>query len=422
MYAIIDTETTGLNYRQDRIIELAVIGVDANGNKEWEWCSLINPERDTGHGMAIRVHQIYARDVADAPTFSEFAGHIAEILRGRAVIAHNAKFDLGMLAAEFDRLGVTLPTLPHICTAELARDRGFRPWRLDSCCEILGIELEGAHHALADARATWRLAHRLFDFSHQNLREKIVGQLHAGNLWPSLPVVRKEPVTRPILPCRHTSTDTEEANHKTTKRGRLSSRQGDVPVVEVYSVDGERPVAKYLAAVEWVLEDRVITPEQRQILVDLQAELELSDDQVREVHLNFLRGLAGNMWSNGVISGHERYDLEVCGNALQLTDHDIAYALDHPPSLELINEHYRLKPGSRVVFTGEMSLSRSAWTARAKAAGLRVSGTVSGKSDFLVVPFAETGSTKSRKARELGVHVVSEQRFIRMIDKLERAL
>ena len=103
MYAVIDTETTGLSLSNDRIIELAVIGLDADGEKEWEWCSLINPERNTGHGMAVRIHQIYSSDVADAPTFSEFAGHIADILQGRAVIAHNAKFDLGMLGAEFKR-------------------------------------------------------------------------------------------------------------------------------------------------------------------------------------------------------------------------------------------------------------------------------------------------------------------------------
>jgi REP element-mobilizing transposase RayT len=73
---------------------------------------------------------------ANAPTFSEFAGHIADILRGRAVIAHNAKFDLGMLGAEFSRLGVKIPSLTHICTADMTMDRGFRPWRLENCCRL----------------------------------------------------------------------------------------------------------------------------------------------------------------------------------------------------------------------------------------------------------------------------------------------
>ena len=71
------------------------------------------------------------------------------------------------------------------------------------------------------------------------------------------------------------------------------------------------------------------------------------------------------------------------------------------------------------MFTGEMSIPRSDWIARAKAAGLRVTGAVSGKTEFLIVPFGETGSTKTQKARELGVRVISEQRFVRMISRLE---
>lgn len=419
MYAIIDTETTGLSLNNDRIIELAVIGLDTDGNKEWEWCSLINPERDTGHGMAVRIHQIYSRDVADAPTFSEFSGHIADILRGRAIIAHNARFDLSMLGAEFSRLGVTIPSLTHLCTADMARDCGFRPWRLENCCTVLGIELEGVHHALADARATWRLAQKLFDFSHEDLREQILSQLRAEKPWPKLPIIRKQPVTRPILPCRQSNEYDDGSKDSSRETKKVLGGKGNVPVVATYSLDPERPEAKYLAAVEWVLEDRHISPEQKKTLSDLQTELKLTDNQVREVHVDFIRGLAGSMWSDGVISKHEKCDLEICGKALQLTDEDVAYALQNPSALELTNENYRLNPGARVVFTGEMSIARSDWIERAKAAGLRVAGSVSGKTEFLIVPFGETGSTKTRKARELGVRVISEQRFIRMISRLE---
>lgn len=419
MYAIIDTETTGLSFKNDRIIELAVIGLDADGNKEWEWCSLINPERDTGHWMAVRIHQIYSSDAAEAPTFSEFSGHIADILRGRVVIGHNARFDLNMLGAEFGRLGVKLPTLTHICTADMARDCGFRPWRLENCCSVLGIELEGAHHALADARATWRLAQKLFDFSHEGLREEILSRLRIGKPWPKLPIIRKQPVTRPILPCRQANEDAGISKENSRTFKNVLGGKGNVPFIEKFSLDRDRPEAKYLAAIEWVLEERSISQEKRKILADLQAELKLTDDQVRGVHVDFIRGLAGSMWSDGVISKHEKYDLEICGKALQITDEEIASALENPAGFELINEDYRLQPGTRVVFTGEMSIPRSDWTERAKVAGLRVAGSVSGKTEFLIVPFGQTGSTKARKARELGVRVISEQRFIRMISRLE---
>ena len=202
MYAVIDTETTGLSSTKDRIIELAIIGLDADGNKEWEWCSLINPERDTGHGLVIKVHQIYPRDVAGAPRFADFAGHVADILNGRVVIAHNARFDLGMIGAEFERLGVELPPVAQICTQELARDCGYRPYTLESCCEILKIEMDGMHHALADARATWQLAQKLYDFSHKGLKSEVKVYMDTLPSWPAIPVVTREPKTRPILPNR----------------------------------------------------------------------------------------------------------------------------------------------------------------------------------------------------------------------------
>jgi len=420
MYAVIDTETTGLSLTSDRIIELAVIGLDASGNQEWEWCSLINPERDTGPGLAVRVHQIYPRDVSEAPTFAEFAGHIARILSGRVLIGHNIKFDLGMLAAEFERLGHPLPELIQICTAAIARESGFRPYRLEACCEVLGIELSGAHHALADARATADLAQRLVNFSDLLAQSDVVHRPRTVRPWPNIPVVSREPVVRAIPPSRKSSPlHTNRMSPVRKAQVDLPTCEPKAPVVETFSLDRESPESKYLAAIEWALEDREISTEQKQALTDLRCELRLSDEQARAVHMLFIRGLAGSMWADGSISAHEQFDLNVVGAALHLTAEDVEYARDNPIGLGLTNQDYVISPGATVVFTGEMSLSRTEWTDRAQAAGLRVTGSVSRKTDFLVVPFGETGSTKSRKARGLGVRVVSEQRFRRMLGAVE---
>lgn len=291
MYAVIDTETTGLSPTKDRIIELAIIGLDSDGNKEWEWCSLVNPERDTGSGLAVLAHQIYPRDVEGAPTFPNFAGLVAEMLSGRALIAHNARFDVGMLGAEYERIGVNLPNFVQICTATVAREHGIWPFRLEACCATLGIEREGAHHALADARATWGLAQRLVDFSAEALRRDIAGRLQGISRWPRLPVIGREPVMRPILPTR------EQTGGPSGNGKRKVKPQADaaVPIIETASVDREQPETRYLAAVEWVVEDREVAPEEEQVLADLRDELGLSQDQVREIHLTFLRGLAGSM-------------------------------------------------------------------------------------------------------------------------------
>lgn len=404
MYCVLDVETTGLG-KSDRIIELALIGLDQSGEKQWEWCSLINPERDTGPGIVVHIHQIYPRDVEDAPTFRDFSGHIAKLLNGRILIAHNAPFDLRMLSSEYSRLGVIAPNIEHVCTLNVARSMGISPATLENCCSVLGVDMEGMHHALADARVTHLVAKQMGVFTDQYIDET-----NHLNIWPSLDINKKIPKTRPIYPNRKSH---KKADHKQFIYENTASD------IEVYSIDHDTSESKYLHAVEWVLEDRNISSEQKSTLETLQKELELTNDQVRTINMAFLQGLAGSMLDVGLISDHEQFDLKKITNLLEFNDIDLKYAIDNPVGLELINEDYHLSSSQRVVFTGEMSLSRSEWKKRAMDAGLRVTGSVSGKTDFLVVPFGETGSSKSRKAREIGVRVVTEQRFIRMIKRLE---
>ncbi|WP_018864394.1 3'-5' exonuclease [Thioalkalivibrio sp. ARh3] len=421
MYVVIDTETTGLSPRHDRIIEFAAIGLDDTGAIEWEWCSLINPEQaGTGNGLAVQVHQIYPRDVAEAPTFADLAGHLSRMLSGRALVGHNVRFDLGMLAAEFKRLQQDVPEVPQICTSTLARQLGFRPYGLKDCCDALDIDLDGMHHALADARATARLAQRLVDFSSETMRREITNCTRGLEPWPNVPVVTETAVTRRIPPVRGRAMARPIPPESMGEETQSTESEDALSAIETFSVDADAVESQYLSAVERVLEDREISPEQRQALADLRTDLNLSDEQVRNVHMTFIRGLAGSMWADGVLSNHEKFDLELVGELLNLNLEDIEYARDHPLELDLTNEDCMLQESNAVVFTGDMSMPRSAWKARAQAAGLRVTGSVSRKTDYLVVPFGETGSTKSRKARDLGVRVVSEQRFRRMITRLER--
>jgi len=108
MYAVIDVETTGLAPRQNRVIEVAVVDVSADGAVERSWSTLLNPERDLG---PQDVHGISASDVLFAPTFADIAGHVSAMLTSRVLVAHNIRFDTRFLAAEYDRLGHAVPSL-----------------------------------------------------------------------------------------------------------------------------------------------------------------------------------------------------------------------------------------------------------------------------------------------------------------------
>src|SRR6476620_11660935 len=153
MYAVVDTETTGLSPNlRHRIAEVAVVLVDESGKVEAEWSTLVNPERDLG---PQHIHGIRGADVREAPRFEDIAGHLVDLLRGRVLAAHNLRFDRMFLDAEFDRLGVPFP-LAHnmgLCTMTLSSSLLSGSGRsLRDCCAAANVPLTGWHSALADAR------------------------------------------------------------------------------------------------------------------------------------------------------------------------------------------------------------------------------------------------------------------------------
>lgn len=78
-----------------------------------------------------------------------------------------------------------------------------------------------------------------------------------------------------------------------------------------------------------------------------------------------------------------------------------------------------LRQGMKVAFTGETRIDREELVARAEAAGLDVTGTVSRRTSVLVTDDAASGSGKARKAAELATPIVGEARFLALLDAIE---
>lgn len=156
-YAALDLETTGLDARTDRIVEIGVVLLDEQGNPECEWDSLVNPLRSMG---ATDIHGVHAAEVAQAPSFSQLLPHVERLLRGRILVAHNARFDLGFLNEAFRRAGspLRIPLSAAVCTMDLSRiyvPEGRHS--LMAVAQRAGIEIEEHHRAITDARMCGRL-------------------------------------------------------------------------------------------------------------------------------------------------------------------------------------------------------------------------------------------------------------------------
>jgi DNA polymerase-3 subunit epsilon len=154
-YAVVDTETTGFSPAQgDRVLEVAVVLLDAEGRVEREWETLLNPDRGVG---PQHVHGISAAEVARAPRFPDIAPFLASLFAGRLVVGHNIAFDARFLTAEFAAAGMSVPLDPGqcLCTQALARQHLPGPRRtLAVSCEQAGVVHNGAHSAIGDTRAT----------------------------------------------------------------------------------------------------------------------------------------------------------------------------------------------------------------------------------------------------------------------------
>lgn len=149
-YAVVDVETTGLA-RDDRIVSAAVYRLDAQGNVEDHWYTLVNPERDPG---PVWIHGLTSDVLADAPLFPAIAEEFSARLDGRVLVAHNAMFDWQMIAREYARAERTAPVRQRLCTIALSKELALPlpNHKLESLAAHFGVVQQRAHNALDDAR------------------------------------------------------------------------------------------------------------------------------------------------------------------------------------------------------------------------------------------------------------------------------
>lgn len=166
-FAVVDLETTGLDPKRDRILEIAIVNLDASGKSEAEWSSLVTPELSPGEKIGAQfIHGITEEDLRGAPKFAALLPAIKERLRGRAVVAHNARFDVSFLNAAFERVAFpfAIPEQATVCTMELSKIYlpAGRHSLVEASCRA-GITVTEHHRALADAWTAAKLLQRYFE-------------------------------------------------------------------------------------------------------------------------------------------------------------------------------------------------------------------------------------------------------------------
>src|SRR4051812_34778913 len=161
-FVALDVETNG---RAGVLCEMTEVGAVLVGGGELHdsFESLVRVERPLSRGIE-RFTGITQAMVDDAPPPADVLPRLAEMLQGRVLVAHNASFDSRVLRQAFERCELKWPKPPVVCTVSMARPlaplAGQR--KLAKLAETLGIEVEGTHRALVDARTCARIFCALF--------------------------------------------------------------------------------------------------------------------------------------------------------------------------------------------------------------------------------------------------------------------
>ncbi|ADI39047.1 DNA polymerase III epsilon chain [Waddlia chondrophila 2032/99] len=150
-FVCLDCETTGLDPKEDRVIEVACVAFTLEEKLD-AFETLIDPERDIPE-TSIAIHHITQKMVAGKPKVKEVLPKVLDFVGSHIIVGHGIQFDIEAISHSCDRAGISknLRDNPFIDTLRMARLYGESPINsLEHLRKHFNIESEIAHRAMSD--------------------------------------------------------------------------------------------------------------------------------------------------------------------------------------------------------------------------------------------------------------------------------
>ena len=147
---VLDTETTGLDYTREKMVEFAAVRLE-NGKIKDQFQTLINPEQHI-RKSSIAIHGITPEMVEDAPTESEVMPKIMEFIGDYPIVAHNAIFDFCFINEASKRVFGKEIGNERIDTQQMFKEiyPELETHGLNALTEKFKVELVNHHRAMGD--------------------------------------------------------------------------------------------------------------------------------------------------------------------------------------------------------------------------------------------------------------------------------
>lgn len=172
-YLAVDIETTGLEPKRDKIIEIGAIRV-IGGTETAQFHTMVNPHRKLEERITD-LTGITDEMVENAPDIGDIIGDFIEFCGELPLLGHHVIFDYSFLkrAAVNQRLVFEREGMDTLKLCRLLMPSGEKK-NLAAACSYFGIVREGAHRALGDARDAHNLFEKLFSVADEQQRAGFV--------------------------------------------------------------------------------------------------------------------------------------------------------------------------------------------------------------------------------------------------------
>lgn len=400
--AFLDIETTGFSpNRHHKILEVAIITTDNNGNILEEYETLINANRDIDNS---HIHGIIPEMIKDAPLIEEAIIDIANNLNNKIIVGHNISFDLNFINHELKRnLDISIDVnKSSICTLQLSRElnKNLPFYNLEMLCKYYNIKNPYSHSAYGDSFATIEL------FKKLNNNNKVTKEpVYFNNLPPKRNLIFKRE---------------KSINKLTHKHDKMINLINRLPIDTTQNI----PTQEYLILLNEILADRIITDDEIDELNNFAKENNISQTQIFELHKKYLKDLIKLYLQDNFISDNEFSDLLLVSELLLIPIELLESLIEEKGKtkndlIEINKEKYYNKS---ICFTGKLSaivdskqVDRNTAQKIAFEKGMIIKNGVTKDLDYLVTADPNSLSGKAKKARSYGTKIISENVFWNML-------
>jgi DNA polymerase-3 subunit epsilon/CBS domain-containing protein len=150
---VLDTETTGLDPRTARLLQIGAVRISGGNVRDGEHFSRLARPDVPIPAASSAIHRITAETVSNAPPFADIASELERFVGPSLIIGHHIAYDLAVLEREYALLGRPWVTPPSLDTQVLAQIAipSLADRSLERLGEWLDVPMSGRHSALGDA-------------------------------------------------------------------------------------------------------------------------------------------------------------------------------------------------------------------------------------------------------------------------------